>query len=151
YYLVQLSIAAERYPEAIRQLEIYQNTIYKGTPREDLADVMRRIFRELPIESDKLNSALDAMQDSQLKAVARANAYIGALENKNWSAEVESAARKLTAILFADPRIAELIGIEPVLRLLKANADRRDATEAIRLSAAMVEYALGLAPDKGPE
>src|SRR5262249_22934817 len=51
----------------------------------------------------------------------------------------------------ADPRLTALIGTEPVLRLLKANADRKDAMESVRLASAMVEYAVTLAPDQGPE
>lgn len=63
---------------------------------------------------------------------------------------MEPAARKLTAILFADPRMTALIGVEPTLRLLKANADRRDAMEAVRLAGALVEYALTLGVAQGP-
>ncbi len=150
YYLAQLSMASGRYDEAIRQLEIYQQTLYKGTDQEDMAEVTRAVFRELPLNPNATHAALDAMQDSQLKTIARANAYIGALEGKEWSPQMDVAARKLTAIFFADPRITAVIGIEPAMRLLKFNADRRDAMEAVKLASALVEYALTLAVGQGP-
>ncbi len=141
-YLVQLSMARSRYLEAIRQLEFYQNALYKGTKQEDLADITRTVFREVPLKVTELSPALGAMQDSQLKPVARANAYIGALEAHKWGAEVEFAARQLTSILFADPRLTGLIGVDSALKLLKANADRHDGLESLRLAGSLVEYAL---------
>lgn len=149
--LVELCFASNRHAYAVRLMEMYQSTLYRGTPNEDMAGLTRVIFRELPISPVQLNQALDAMQDSQLKTVTRAQAYIGALENKSWGKDVEFAARKLTALIFADPRITEVIGIDPVLRLLKSNAERQDAVESLRLANALVEYALLLAPDKGPD
>jgi hypothetical protein len=82
--------------------------------------------------------------------MARASAYLGALEGKNWDESMESAARRLTAMLCADPRLTEALGEEPVLRLLQANADRHDAVETLRLAGALVEYALVL-EDKGAD
>ncbi len=150
-YLVELSLARGAYPAAIRQLEIYQNTLYRGTKQEDLAEIVRAVFSDVPLSAKMLDAALQAMQDSQLKPVARANAYIGALEAKNWSAEMEGAAQRLTAILVADPRLIELIGVDPVLRLLKAHSERKDAVEALRTAGALVEYSLTLGADKGPD
>jgi hypothetical protein len=149
-YLVELSMARGRYPEAIRQLEFYQNMLYKGTKQEDLAGITNSIFREVPLTIPQYTEALSAMQDSQLKPIARANAYIGALEANKWGPEIEFAARQLTSILFADPRMTGQIGVESALKLLRANATRRDAMEALRLAGALVEYAL-LLNEKGPD
>ncbi|MEP7287291.1 MAG: hypothetical protein ABI947_16165 [Chloroflexota bacterium] len=148
--IVALNIASGRYANAIGYMEIYQQSLYRGTPQEDMSAFARAVFRDLPLPAQALNEALQAMQDSQLKPIARANAYLGALENKGWGAEMEAAARKLTSILFLDPRLTDLLGVDPVLRLLKTNADRRDAMEALRLASALVEYALSLAADRGP-
>lgn len=149
-YLVELSIARGRYAEAVHQLEFFQNTFYKGTRHEDLAEIVLQMFCDVPFEVSQINEMLQAMQDSQLRPLARANAYVGALESKHWGPEMEMAAHRLTDILYKDPRFVELIGLDPTLQLLKANSARRDEVETLRLTGALVEYALLLA-DKGKE
>ena len=84
-YLVELSMARGQYTEAIRQLEFYQATLYKGTNQEDLVEITRNVFRDVPLTAQQIGEAFQAMQDSQLKPIARANAYLGALEAHNWT------------------------------------------------------------------
>src|SRR5256885_8345261 len=104
------------YLEAIKQLELYQNTLYKGTRNEDLGEIARAVFCDAPLDAPALEDALNAMENSQLRPVARANAYIGALVAKNWT--MENAAKQLSAILNGDPRLIEQIGMDTTLRLL---------------------------------
>jgi hypothetical protein len=148
--LTQLNLVRGRYGEAILQMEFVQNNLYKATQHTEMADYARSVFRDVPLPSKAVNEALQAMEGSQLQPITRASAYIGALEGKNWSNEVEPAARRLTALLFADPRLAEMTGTEPILRLLKANADRKDGVETLRVATALIEYALHLG-EKGTE
>jgi hypothetical protein len=150
-YLIELSIVTGQFVDAVRQIELYQSTVYKGTSLEDMSAILRAIFREIPAPIQTVGQAHDAIQQSpEIKLIARAAGYVGTLESKNWGAEAEFAARKLTAILFADPRLTDVIGSEIALRLLKANVDRKDAVESLRLATALVEYALIMGIDKGP-
>ncbi|HVO42284.1 MAG TPA: hypothetical protein VMT34_06665, partial [Aggregatilineales bacterium] len=143
-FLVELSLVRGNFPQATRQLEFYQAQIYKGTPQEDLRALTYAVFRDVPLPIPKLIDALTGLNDSQLRPIARVSAYVGALESWNWSNELEPVMRRFTAITFSDPRIIAGIGIDPVLRLLKANIDRQDAMEAFRLAEAVVDFALTL-------
>jgi hypothetical protein len=141
-YLAQLSLVRGRHSEAMLLLEMCQDMLYKAARQDDMITTIRAVFRDAPLSPKALLTALDALRESQLRPVVHAHAYVGALEARNWGADMEPAARRLTAIVFGDPRQTALIGLDSVLRLLKANADRRDAVEALRLAGALAEYAM---------
>lgn len=144
--LVALSLVRERFKVAVAQLEFYQNTLYRGMQQDELGETTQRIFRETPLTIPQLNGAFAAMQDSQLRALTRAHAYLGALLAHDWSPELGFAIRRLTAILSNDASLIPMLGIDHTLRLVKANADQHDVVETLRLASALVENALLLGP-----
>ncbi len=148
-YLVALSLVRERFNMAVSQLEYYQNTLYKGGSPEQLGKIVRQLFQETPLSVAQLTNTFDVMQTSQLRTIIRAQAYLGALTAKEWSSETAFIARKLTAILSTDASLIPLIGFDPTLHLIKANAERQDVVETLRLSSALVENALLLGDNGG--
>ncbi len=143
-YLVELNLLRGHYADAIRQLEVYQSNLYREPRSVTLLEMVRNTFCNVPLDEESLTSALQAMQDSRLEPATRASAYVGALEAKAWSSRMAAAASQLTDILSKAPHLTEDIGTEPALSLLKANADRRDTQETMRLATALVDYALTL-------
>lgn len=140
--LIELSLSRRRYDEAVRQLSIFQEMLYQGGRERDMSQLTRLVFREVPIDTRALLAALDNVQRGQLKPATIANADIGVLEARNWSTEVEPAARHLTELFYSDPRLIAITGVEPAMRLLRANAERKDGAEALRAAGAIIEYAL---------
>jgi hypothetical protein len=150
-HLVVLCLVRQRYVDAVRQLIYYQDMLYQSTRQDALYDIARTAYREAPLETRRLLQALEAAQgDSRLKPVVCVNVDIGALEARQWSVELEPAARHLTALLFNEPRLIASVGIDPAFRLLKANAERRDTVEALRVAGAIVSYTL-MFDEHGPD
>ncbi len=145
-YLVALSLVRERFDVAVTQLEYYQNMLYQGARQDELSQTTQRIFRETPLSVPQLEAAFSEMQGSQLRPLTRANAYLGALVANDWKSELDFAFRQLTDLLCGDSGLMPLIGFDPVLRLMKAEADRGDMTETLRLASALLENALQLGP-----
>jgi hypothetical protein len=150
--LLQMSISRGRFAEALMLAEFYQNTFFKGTKKEDLADIMRNTFRELTVTPRVLLTALDTLQRgqqtdqaaAQLRPIAIANAMIGALEGRNFGLELEGVADRLSTMYFNDPRLIVLTGREAASRLLKMNAQRKHIEHTIRVGNALIDYALTL-------
>jgi len=146
--LVALSLVRDRYDAAIAQLEFYQNTLYRGGKPELITRMVRALFQETPLTAQQFNEAFDALQNSQLRVMLRAQAYLGALVSRNWSPDMTGAMQRLTAILSSDASLIPQIGFEATLRLIKTYADQRDTLNALKLASALVENAL-LLGDKG--
>lgn len=143
-YLVELNLLRGHFADAIHQLESYQANLFKNPRSVTLLEMVRNIFCSVPLDEESLIGALQTMQDSRLEPATRASAYVGALEAKSWSPKMAPAAIQLTDILSRAPHITEDIGLDPALELLKANADRRDTQETMRLAQALMDYALEL-------
>ncbi len=152
-YLIELSLARKRYDGAVMQLAVYQDMLYQNQRQDEVSEVARAVFKEVPLDTKSMLMAIDFVQKSQaLKPGVRANALIGALEAKQWAGDMEPVARNLTALLYDDPRLIAMIGREPALRLLKSNADRKDEMESLRAAHALIAYALTFQEtETGPE
>jgi len=152
-YLIELSLARRRYDGAVMQLAVYQDMLYQNQRQDEVSEVARAVFKEVPLDTKAMLMAIEFVQKSSgLKPSVRANALIGALEAKQWSNEMEPVARNLTALLYDDPRLIAMIGRDPAMQLLKANSERRDEMESLRAAHALIAYALTFQEtETGPE
>ncbi len=148
--LVAINLVRNRPEAAIGQLEFYQNELYKGASADVMGVLVQTLFRETALTPAQLNAFFDLMQNSQLRTSTRAHAYYGALSAKNWSPEIDSVARRLTAIISNDASLIPILGFENVMRLVRSTVDRHDVVDTLRLSSALVENALLLGV-QGPE
>lgn len=145
--LIAMTLARGRVEDAVMQMQIYQDTLFKPTDQWQLAELGRIAMREAPLEPAQALTTLGIVQNSNLRMIAKIAMHLGALEGQKWVAELEPAARALTAYWTNDPRQIALLGVEPVLRLLNVVATRKDRVQALRLVTAIVDYALTLGGD----
>ncbi len=140
--LITLNLARGRYYEAVEQITLCNDMIYQGARQEQIAEVVQITFRDAPISTPELLTALAALQHSTLKPVLRARADLGALEGRNWEAAMQPVTDRLSALFYNDPRLIAVIGVEPAIRLLQTAAERKDAVESLRMANALASYAL---------
>ncbi len=140
--LIELSLARRQFDAAVAQMMFYQDMIYQSGSQDTLSKIVREAYRNVPLEPRATLLALESVQRSSLKPLFVASAELGGLEAQSWSAEMDSAMRHMTGILFNEPRLIPAIGVEPIMRLLQANSERRDVVESLRVAGALVTYML---------
>lgn len=149
--LITMSLARGHFDYAVRQMQGYQDSLFKATEQWQLAEIGRVAIREAPMDVEKALAALNAVRESSLRPMLQIGLYLGALEGQKWSPEMEPAARSLATFWIperkGDPRLIAVFGVESALRLLHVTAARRDRIEALQLVDAIVKYALTLGGD----
>jgi hypothetical protein len=145
--LIAMTLVRGRVEDAVMQMQVSQDTLFRPTEQWRIAELGRVAMREAPLEPRQALATLSAVQASSLRTIAKIAMHLGALEGQRWSPEMEPAARSLTGYWANDPRQIALLGVEPVLKLLQAVAARKDRVEALRLVSAIVEYALAVGGD----
>lgn len=140
--LVQLMLLAGDYDQAIGMLEFYQTSLFGVERLAEFNQLVGEVFLKTPLEPAQLGKALNYLEGSQVRPEPRAAIYANALHNRQWAPNQEHAARRLTTLIFNDNNLIGVIGHEDVLKLLEFYANTRNALDALRVGAALVEHTL---------
>jgi len=140
--LIALYAASGDHDSMVQQVSRMQDVLYQGVKADMMAEVVRATFREMPLPLPDLFRALDALHRAPLRPALHAKADLGTLEGRNWDATLAPLQARLSAALFADPRLITAIGVEPALRLLRANVDQQNAADSLRVMGAITAHTL---------
>ncbi|RPJ02756.1 MAG: hypothetical protein EHM39_01155, partial [Chloroflexi bacterium] len=142
--LAQLLLQVGECERAIGQLVFYQNQVF-GIPRlKEFTTLAGDVFRLLALSPDALNAALACLEGSPIRPEPRATIYCNALVNRQWADDQQYAARQLTTMIFNDSRLVSTVGTEQALKLLDFYARSRNALDALRVAAALVDHTLNM-------
>jgi len=140
--LVQLLLHTHEYDRAAVQLEFYQNTLFGPERLDEFTKLASEIFLMTPLSNEELTIALKQFEGDQLRSEPRAMIYCAALINRQWAADQEYPARRLTTLLFNDSNLIRTIGHENALKLLQFYARAHNALDALRIGSVLVDYAI---------
>ena len=142
--LVQLLLEIGHYEDTVALLEFYQYTVFGLERLADFVKLVEELFRMLALPSGEITKALEHLEGSQIRPEPRAMMYCGALQNRQWAADQDYAAHRLTSMIFNDTNLITVIGQENALNLLKFHARPHNALDALRVGAALVEHTLAM-------
>lgn len=140
--LPHLYFSTDRHQMGIQLLEHYQNTLYGSANLPKFTEVIGNVFlnANLPIES--LEKIFALIEHSKLRPEPRTRAYCAALIAVEWGLAYKSLARRLTIMLYNDPGLLEVIGIENGLTLLAYHGELKDSVSVMELGAVLLDAAL---------
>jgi len=142
--LVQLLLETHHYEDAIAMLEFYQYSVFGPARLADFARLAEELFRLTALPSEEITKALEHLEGSQVRPEPRAMIYCGALQNRQWAADQEYAAHRLTSMIFNDTSLITVVGQENALNLLQFHARPHNALDALRVGAALIEHTLAM-------
>lgn len=148
--LPQLYFMGGYVEEGIYLIELYQSNLFKPSQSQHYIQLVGDIFLHSTLPADTLNTALEGFEQSRIWPDARVRAFTGALINQRWSAQMESAARRLTTHLFNHGELTRSISPDEILRLLQYHGERSNPLDMLRTASAIVDKALALGQE-GPE
>jgi len=147
--LVQLLLETRQYEDAVALLEFYQYSAFGPERLLDFARLVEELFRLTALPPEEITKALEHLEGSQIRPEPRAMIYCGALQNRQWAADQEYAAQRLTSMIFNDTNLITVVGQENALNLLQFHARPHNALDALRVGAALVEHTLAMGTE-GP-
>lgn len=145
--LVQLLLQTQAYYDAVELLEFYQARLFGPQRLNEFTSLVSELFQHLSLSPDALSAALGYLEGCRLGPEARAMIYVAALSYRRWTDDQEHAARRLTTMLFNDHSLIEVVGTDNVLQLLAFYARHRQALDALRVCAALVDHTLNTGLD----
>lgn len=147
--LPQLYFIVGSVEEGIRLLEHYQNTIFTIERLASFADLIGEIFLRIDLPAQELATVMIGFENSQIRPEPRARAFCAALINQNWDYRMEGLARALTTLLYSDPQLLRVVGLQNALRLLEFQVDRSYTMDALRVATSLMNAALKMG-ENGP-
>jgi hypothetical protein len=145
--LVQLLLQIGSYNQAIGLLEMYQNAIFRGERFEEFTRLAGEVFTTVDLPGEQMQTALTHLEGSQIRPEPRTAIFCAALVNRQWAADQDYAARRLTTMIFNDNHLIEVIGPDNTLKLLAMHGQRRNALDTLRVGASMVDHILASGMD----
>ncbi|WP_119072524.1 hypothetical protein [Aggregatilinea lenta] len=145
--LVQLLLQTGSYGQAMTLLETYQSVVFHGDRFPAFTELAGEIFATLPLPAGQMQAALAHLEGSQIRPEPRTAIFCGALLSGKWSAEHDYAARRLTTMVFNDNHLIEVIGYDYTLKLLALHSQQRNALDALRVGASLVDHILATGAD----
>ncbi len=140
--LAQLLLEIREFDQTVQLLEFYQNTVYGPNRSEDFTQMVGELFRMVTLPPDDLNRALMQLEGSQIRPKPRVTIFASVLHNRAWADNQQFAARRLTTMIFNDHSLISTVGDETVVRLLNFHAEAKNALDALRVAAGLVEHSL---------
>lgn len=140
--LPHLYFSMQRYETGLQLLEHYQNTIFGPARLNTFTTVLGNIFQNSTLPIDALEKVFALIEHSKLRPEPRTRAYTTVLMAANWGQAYRNLARRLTVMLFNDEKLVDVIGIEPVLQLLKFFSNAKDQTSIQEVSDILLAHAL---------
>lgn len=140
--LVDLLLQIGSYRQAIELLEMYQNAVFRVERFEEFTRLASEVFARARLAPERLAEALTYLEGSQIRPEPRTAMFCGALINRGWAADQDYAAQRLTTMLFNDNHLIEVIGRDNAVRLLAYHGAKRDAIDALRVGAALIDHIL---------
>ncbi|MCI0713938.1 MAG: hypothetical protein L0154_27525 [Chloroflexi bacterium] len=148
--LPQLYFMGGYIEEGNRLIELYQGNMFAPNQKADYLKLVNEIFSKSLLQHQTIINALEGFEDSRIWPDARVRAFSGALENQNWNANMEPAARRLTTLLFNTGELTRSVSPEEMLRLLQFHGERNNPLDMIRTASALVDKAI-IMGDQGPQ
>lgn len=145
--LVQLLLQIGSYAQAISLLEMIQNAVFQGERLEEFTRLAGEIFTTASLSAEPMQTALTHLEGSQIRPEPRTAIFCGALINGQWSASQDYAARRLTTMIFNDNHLIEIVGHDNTLKLLALHSQQRNALDALRVGASLVDHILATGAD----
>lgn len=140
--LLQLLLQILDFDGAVGLLEFFQNAVFGPDRLDEFAHFAGDVFRMVALAPQDLNDALTHLEGSPLRVEARVMIYTSALVNRQWAADQDYAARRLTSLIFNDNNLLSTIGHESGLLLLNYHARAQNALDTLRVGAALVDHSL---------
>jgi hypothetical protein len=148
--LPQLYFMGGYIEEGLHLIELYQGNLFTPNQKMDYLKLVNEIFSKSLLQYQTIINALEAFENSRIWPDARVRAFAGALENQNWNANMEPAARRLTTLLFNTGELTRSVSTEEILRLLQFHGERNNPLDMIRTASSLIDKAIILG-DKGPQ
>ena len=135
--------------EGIYLIELYQSNLFDANTKLEYINLVGDVFLKSLLPAKAMNVALEGFEKSRIWPEARIRAYTGALINQQWHVSMESAASRLTTMIFNNGDLTRAVNDEHMLRLLQFHSERTNALDMLRVASAIVDKALMMGKD-GP-
>ncbi len=140
-YVLQILLARHAYGELAKEMLHQARVLYPGDLQIEYAQMVRHLFAETPIPVEEVPAALSAISTGGIKSLPLMMAHIGALEGHKWSPQLDQTAADVTAMIFDNRTILNVMPTNALLALLNFFIKRRDANNTIRVSGLLPESA----------
>ena len=146
--LLQILLIRGAYEELAQELLHHGRLLYPTDKQLSYAAMVRSLFLETPLPIDQVPNALKLLSSKGLRPLPLAMAYFGALEQHQWSSDIDDVAAELTTLVFSNRLIIEAIQLDLIMQLLQHHVQRHDTNITMRI-AALVPTAAARRGDAG--
>lgn len=133
--LLQILLVRGAYDDLANELLHQARVVYATDKPLNYAAMIRSLFLETPVPVERIPSALKVLSARGIKPLPLTLAYFGALEQHQWSPDLDSVAAELTTLVFSNRLITEALQLELVMQLLQYHIRRRDMPNITRTAA----------------
>ncbi len=140
--LLQILLARHAYNDLAQQMLHQSRVLYPGDLQIEYAQMVRHLFADTAIPVEEVPVALSAISGGGIKSLPLIMAHIGALESHNWSPQLDPVAADVTAMIFDNRTLLNVMPVSALLALLNFYIKRKDTNNAIRVSGLLPDVAV---------